>query len=54
MAEGIPLQELQAVSYHLFTKCAEKRAAFDECFQSAGKGGCTSEYTALMSCTKDL
>lgn len=55
MAEGVPLPDLQAVAYHMFTRCSEQRVAFDECMASKTKNSeCNEQYKAMMDCAKTL
>lgn len=47
--------DLQALAFHMFTRCKEQRAAFDECMDSADKSSkCSEQYKALTSCTASL
>lgn len=47
--------ELQALAYHMFTRCSTERTTFDACMDKAAKSSeCKEEYTALASCAKNL
>jgi hypothetical protein len=47
--------DLQALAYHLFTRCKDERAAFDECMDSESKSSkCAEQYKALNSCANAL
>jgi hypothetical protein len=47
--------DLQAIAYHMFTACADKRSAFDACMSGAQKNSeCASQYADLMACAKTL
>lgn len=47
--------DLQAIAFHLFTRCKEQRSAFDECMESADKSSkCKEQYKALSDCAATL
>jgi hypothetical protein len=49
------IPELQAVAYHMFTRCKEERVAFDDCMDQASKSSqCAEQQKALSACAKNL
>lgn len=52
----LPTHQMQAIAFHLYTKCSEQTDAFQECIKSANKPSqqCAAEYKALSSCAKEL
>jgi hypothetical protein len=55
MADGLKTNDLQALAFHLFTRCKAERAAFDECMESADKSSkCTEQYKTLTACATTL
>ena len=55
MADGIKTNDLQALAFHMFTRCKAERAAFDECLESADKSSkCAEQYKALTACATTL
>lgn len=52
----LPTHQLQAIAFHLYSKCNEQTDAFQECIKSATKPSqqCQAEYKALSSCAKEL
>jgi len=49
------IPSLQAVAFHLFTRCKDERVAFDECMDSAAKSSqCAEQEKALAACAKSL
>jgi hypothetical protein len=52
----LPTHQLQAIAFHLYSKCSEQTDAFQECIKSATKPSqqCKAEYQALSSCAKEL
>lgn len=54
MAE-IKTNDLQAIAFHLFTRCKSERAAFDECMDTESKSSkCSEQYKALNDCAKGV
>jgi hypothetical protein len=54
MAE-LKTNDLQALAFHMFTRCKSQRAAFDECMETADKNSkCQEQYSALLSCAQGL
>lgn len=54
MAE-LKTHDLQALAFHMFTRCQAERAAFDECMDSADKSSkCAEQYKALSGCATTL
>lgn len=56
MSEALPsTPDLQAVAFHLFSRCADQRVAFDECMDKAAKSKeCEAEFKDLTACAKGL
>jgi hypothetical protein len=56
MSEALPsTPDLQAVAFHLFSRCSDQRTAFDECMDKASKSKeCESEFKDLTACAKGL
>lgn len=54
--EGIKNAELQAVAFHMYSKCAEQTAAFEQCYTTSDKPStkCAEEYKATAECAKAL
>lgn len=51
----LPTNELQAVAFHMFTRCQEQRKDFDECMDSADKSSkCQDQFKALTACAQTL
>lgn len=50
--ENLKTSSLQAVAFHMFTKCADQSEAFQSCYSSSDKPGskCAEEYKALTAC----
>ncbi|KAI8466499.1 MAG: hypothetical protein J3K34DRAFT_433601 [Monoraphidium minutum] len=47
--------DLQAIAFHLFTRCKTERAAFDECMDTENKSSkCSEQYKALNACASSL
>jgi len=54
-ASDFKIPELQAIAYHMFTKCKDERVAFDDCMDQASKSSqCAEQQKALSSCAKNL
>eukprot|EP00879_Flechtneria_rotunda_P001043 GHRR01001180.1.p1 GENE.GHRR01001180.1~~GHRR01001180.1.p1 ORF type:complete len:102 (+),score=22.90 GHRR01001180.1:75-380(+) len=54
--EGIKNAELQAIAFHMYTKCQDQTKAFEACYSSADKPAsqCEEEYAAVTACAKNL
>ncbi|KAF8059152.1 NADH dehydrogenase [ubiquinone] 1 alpha subcomplex subunit 8-B [Scenedesmus sp. PABB004] len=53
--EGVKHADLQAVAFHMLSKCAEQTAAFEECYaNNASASKCAEEFKAVAACAKDL
>lgn len=51
----IKTNDLQALAFHMFTRCKEERAVFDACMDGADNSSkCSEQYKALTSCAKTL
>ena len=47
--------DLQALAFHLFTRCKDQRAAFDECMESSDKSSkCQEQFKSLTECAQTL
>lgn len=47
---------VQAVAFHMFTKCKDESETFQMCYASSSKpaGQCAEEYKALSTCAGAL
>lgn len=54
--EGIKTTSLQAVAFHMFTKCGDQSETFQQCYQNSSKPAsqCAEEYKALRECAANL
>lgn len=52
----LPTHQLQAVAFHLMSRCAEQTEAFNDCVKNSPKpsSACVEEYKALSACSKAL
>eukprot|EP00878_Enallax_costatus_P001677 GHUV01001831.1.p1 GENE.GHUV01001831.1~~GHUV01001831.1.p1 ORF type:complete len:102 (+),score=12.90 GHUV01001831.1:185-490(+) len=54
--EGVKNSQLQAVAFHMFSKCGEQTQAFEQCYSSSAKptSECAEEYKATVACAQNL
>lgn len=51
----LPTHQLQAIAFHMYSKCGEQTEAFQECMKNSTKPTvCVAEYKALSACAKEL
>jgi hypothetical protein len=51
----IKTNDLQALAFHMFTRCKAARAEFDACMETADKNSkCAEQYGALLKCAQGL
>lgn len=52
----LPHHQLQAIAFHMYSRCSAETDAFQECMKTATKPSqqCTEQYQALSACTKSL
>lgn len=55
-AAELPVHQMQAIAFHMMSKCADETEAFQECVKTATKPSqqCTEQYKALSACAKAL
>jgi hypothetical protein len=52
----LPHNQLQAIAFHLYSKCSDQTEAFQECVKTSAKPSqeCTEQYKAISACAKEL